>query len=81
MKNQNYKYKGSIYSKDLQDYGKKYNLPEKALFVVNGFWIGYGNREISSYVICNENGDALPEYEHIQFSRDKKNTFYIETID
>lgn len=45
----------------------------------NGFWVA-GSRRINSYVICDKNGDDIPEFEHIQFSKSRTNIFYIESI-
>ena len=49
-------------------------------FFNTGFWIAYGNREIKSYKLCDDNRETLPEFEHLQFSRDRHNRFYLETV-
>ena len=45
----------------------------------NGQWL-CGSRRVLSYVLCDENGDDLPEFESVQFSKDIHNRFYIEAI-
>lgn len=49
-------------------------------FVQNGNWIAYGNREIGSYQICDEDGQEIEAYEHLQFSRTRDNRFFLETV-
>lgn len=51
----------------------------KYCFRNNGQWL-CGSRRISSYVLCDENGDDIPEFEEVQFSKDRHNRFYIESI-
>lgn len=69
------KYTGTIAQVDLNDYGEKYDLPTGNIkFVQNGAWVSRG-KEIGSYVMADGT------HANIQFSRTRKNKFYIETID
>lgn len=72
------KVKGRIFEGDLKEYGSKYNLPEsEAVFVQTGFWQN-GSRKQASYELESRyaTADVI-----IQFSRNKNNIFFIETID
>ncbi|MBO5811386.1 MAG: hypothetical protein J6R32_11250 [Bacteroidales bacterium] len=51
----------------------------KYSFRNNGQWL-CGGRKVSSYVLCDDNGDDIPEFEEVQFSKDRHNRFYIESI-
>lgn len=62
-------YKGTIYEQDARDY----NLDQQCEMVCNGYWIA-GSREISSYVFAD---GSHPE---MQFSKDRHNTFYLESV-
>ncbi len=77
-------YKGRIYHKDLEWLEQKHNIVlgwlTEYYFVQTGEWVS-GSRPVGSYQICNHAGDILPEYEHMQFSRSRDNTFYLETFD
>lgn len=69
------KYTGTISDVDLRDYANKYNLPTgKVQFVQNGEWIGANGKPVGSYVMADGT------HADIQFSRTRKNKFYIETI-
>ena len=63
-------FKGTIYEQD----AREYNLPSKCEMVCNGYWTA-GSREISSYVFAD---GSHPE---MQFSKDRHNTFYLESVD
>ena len=47
---------------------------EKAIFVANGYWIAYGGRKITSYV-------RVDKEDNKQYSKDRHNNFYVETVD
>ena len=70
------KHKGCINSKDAKEYG----LPEEKLeFVEVGYWVG-ANRKITSYKLVDTQYEEKLSLE-FQFSRDRHNIFYIETVD
>lgn len=73
-------YKGMIYHEAPHAaYLKGLNTYDFHFFTVSGFWTA-GNREIASYNLCDANGEPLPEYKHIQFSRSRENMFFIESV-
>ena len=68
------RYTGSISAQDMADYGKRFDLPTGNIqFVKNGEWVSLG-RHISSYVMADGT------HADLQFSRDRRNKFYLETI-
>lgn len=73
-------YKGYIYCDD-EVYFEKDFTKKLHTFINNGFWVGYGNREVNSYVLCDENGEEIEKYSHIQFSKTRSNIFYVESVD
>lgn len=48
-------------------------------FTQSGQWVA-GSRVIGSYQLCDANGDPLEEFEHLQFSRSRRNEFYLEAV-
>ena len=72
-------YKGVIYN------SKEYNLPEIELeFVSNGYWVGYGNKHITSYELIDKSIEEKLGF-HFQFTRTTRkgigNVFFVETQD
>jgi hypothetical protein len=65
------------------DYHKKYlpaiDFSVKHSFIPCGTLIGL--YEILTYQLCDKDGEPLPEYENIQFSRDRHNRFFLECND
>ena len=62
-----------------REYLRGIDLDQKHLFSITGFWTA-GSREISSYQLCDKNGDTIEALAHLQFSRDKNNRFYLEAV-
>ena len=62
-------YKGTIYEPDREEY----NLPSKCEMVNNGYWVA-GSRKVNSYVFANG------KHQELQFSKDRHNVFYLETV-
>lgn len=74
-------YKGFIFSDENdKNYLQGIDLNKSHLFYINGFWTS-SNGKTSSYKLCDTNGEDLPEFEHLQFSRNKNNVFFLESVD
>ena len=57
------------------------DLSVKHRFLLCGYWIAYGNRHVSSYVLCDDDGEFLEGFDHLQFTRKRNNIFLLETVD
>lgn len=53
------------------------NAPHR--FIHSGEWVA-GSRIIGAYQLCDDHGDTLPEFKDLQFSKDRRNRFYLESV-
>ena len=73
-------YRGMIYGTDGDEkYLEGINLNDDHLFIQNGYWVA-SNRTVGSYQLCDCYGQAIEEFEHLQFSRTRENMFYLESV-
>jgi len=55
------------------------DLTKAHKFAQVGEWVA-GSRAIGSYMLCDDHGDILEEFADLQFSRSRRNGFYLETV-
>ena len=70
------KYTGTINEADATRYG----LPRRAVFVPSGCW-SVGGRSVTSYKLDESEEAERARGLLLQFSRTRRNVFYIETVD
>lgn len=73
-------YRGKIYETEAdKPYLADIDTKQDHIFSISGAWVS-NSKTISSYQLCDANGEALPEFENLQFSRTRNNIFLLEAV-